>query len=259
VNSSAASLFDTLANQLQLELSQTEENVFVSWDGEKLEPQAEPLHWSWVLSIDSASRIMIAAPMDTWREFCNLHGDVSTEDLRTEIQPQLTRAIEETVKSRFGSEVICTEDAGPENPSADWTAVRYTVRWGSGREVSIQASINADFEAALGAEEEPEATSEEPVAPKGSNRVEILMDVELPVSVSLGRTRLRLKELMQASAGSVIELDQGLSDEVEIRVNNHLIAYGEVVAVEGNYAVRILRMAQPGDPGLSRILSERAA
>jgi len=45
----------------------------------------------------------------------------------------------------------------------------------------------------------------------------------------------------------VVELDQVLDDEVEIRVNNCVIAYGEVVAVDGNYAVRILRMAPARD------------
>ena len=54
-----------------------------------------------------------------------------------------------------------------------------------------------------------------------------------------------MKDLLHLTNGSIVELDQDLGDEVEIRVNNCVLAYGEVVAVDGNYAVRILRMA-PG-------------
>lgn len=82
------------------------------------------------------------------------------------------------------------------------------------------------------------------MTPSGESKpMEILMQVEVPVSVSLGRTRMRMKELLSLTQGSVVELDQHVGDEVEIRVNNCLIAHGEVVGVEGNYGVRILRMA----------------
>jgi flagellar motor switch protein FliN len=75
------------------------------------------------------------------------------------------------------------------------------------------------------------------------NSMEILMQVEVPLSVSLGRTKMRMKDLLSLTQGSVVELDQHVGDEVEIRVNNCLIARGEVVGVDGNYGIRILRMA----------------
>jgi len=75
------------------------------------------------------------------------------------------------------------------------------------------------------------------------NSMDILMQVEVPLSVSLGRTKMRMKDLLGLTHGSVVELDQEVGDEVEIRVNNCLIARGEVVGVDGHYGVRILRMA----------------
>jgi flagellar motor switch protein FliN len=91
------------------------------------------------------------------------------------------------------------------------------------------------------------------MSPNGeSNPMEILMQVEVPVSVSLGRTKMRMKELLGLTQGSVVELDQHVGDEVEIRVNNCLIAHGEVVGVDGNYGVRILRMAGEGGAGALR-------
>ena len=70
---------------------------------------------------------------------------------------------------------------------------------------------------------------------------------------------MRLKDLLNLSNGSVVELDQMLDEEVEVRVNNCVIAYGEVVAVDGNYAVRILRMAPPQNADLRQELPEKAA
>lgn len=89
------------------------------------------------------------------------------------------------------------------------------------------------------------------MADESRSSMEILMQVEVPVSVSLGRTRMRLKDLMSLSQGAVVELDQHAGEEVEIRVNNCIIAHGEVVGVDGNYGVRILRMA--GDGGAAAI------
>lgn len=77
-----------------------------------------------------------------------------------------------------------------------------------------------------------------------NNSMDLLMQVEVPLTVSLGRTKMRMKDLLGLSHGSIVELDQQIGDEVEIRVNNCLIAQGEVVGVDGNYGVRILRLAK---------------
>ena len=76
----------------------------------------------------------------------------------------------------------------------------------------------------------------------GSRTLELLMDVELPVSVSFGRTSLKLQDAMRLITGSLIELDRGLTDPVDLLVNNCVIARGEVVVVEGNYGVRIIEI-----------------
>ena len=73
----------------------------------------------------------------------------------------------------------------------------------------------------------------------GSRTFELLLDVELPVSVSFGRATLRIGDAMNLVSGSLIELDRALTDPVELLVNNSIIARGEVVVVEGNYGVRL--------------------
>jgi flagellar motor switch protein FliN/FliY len=69
--------------------------------------------------------------------------------------------------------------------------------------------------------------------------MDLLLDVEMPVSVSFGRTQLALKDVIKLSTGSIVELNRTISEPVEVIVNNCVIARGEVVVVEGNYGVRI--------------------
>jgi len=72
-----------------------------------------------------------------------------------------------------------------------------------------------------------------------SRTFDLLMGVELPVSVSFGQVQLPLKEVLKLTAGSIIELNRLVDEPVEVIVNNCVVARGEVVVVEGNYGVRI--------------------
>ena len=69
--------------------------------------------------------------------------------------------------------------------------------------------------------------------------LELLMDVELPLLVRFGRTRMPLGELMKMKSGSVIELGPTPENAVELVVNGRVIARGVAVTVQGNYGVRI--------------------
>ena len=73
----------------------------------------------------------------------------------------------------------------------------------------------------------------------GSRTFDLLLDVELPVSISFGRAALKLNDALKLITGSLVELDRNLADPVELLVNNCVIARGEVVVIEGNYGIRI--------------------
>lgn len=83
------------------------------------------------------------------------------------------------------------------------------------------------------------AKSSELEVATGSRTFDLLLDVELPVSVSFGRALLKLNDALRLISGSLIELDRALSDPVELLVNNCVIARGEVVVIEGNYGIRV--------------------
>ncbi len=71
------------------------------------------------------------------------------------------------------------------------------------------------------------------------NNIDILLDVDLPISVQLGKTTMTIQELLEVGPGSVIELDKMVGNPVEILANNKTIAQGEVVVVDENFGVKI--------------------
>lgn len=83
------------------------------------------------------------------------------------------------------------------------------------------------------------APREEAGAPEKGKTFDLLLDVELPVSVSFGRAQVPLKDVLKLTVGSIVELNRAISDPVEVIVNNCVIARGEVVMVDGNFGVRI--------------------
>jgi flagellar motor switch protein FliN/FliY len=72
-----------------------------------------------------------------------------------------------------------------------------------------------------------------------SKTFDLLLDVELPVSVSFGHAQVPLKDVLKLTTGSIVELSRAVVEPVDIVVNNCVIARGEVVVVEGNFGVRI--------------------
>ena len=75
-----------------------------------------------------------------------------------------------------------------------------------------------------------------------------LVNVALDVSVELGRTKVTLADVLDYDVGSVVELDRAAGAPVDVRVNNTLLAQGEVVLIDDEYAVRITAIIDPHTP-----------
>jgi len=71
------------------------------------------------------------------------------------------------------------------------------------------------------------------------NNINLIMDVKLPVRVRIGKKKMLLKDVLNMDIGSVIELNQLANDPLEILVDNHVIAQGEVVIVDGNFGIQV--------------------
>jgi flagellar motor switch protein FliN/FliY len=71
------------------------------------------------------------------------------------------------------------------------------------------------------------------------DKLKLLQDVEIPVSVEIGRTRLPVREILELKQGSVVTLDKEAEEPMDIRINGRLIGRGEIVVVKDSFGVRI--------------------
>ncbi len=88
----------------------------------------------------------------------------------------------------------------------------------------------------------------EPITPsqgQGETSIDMLRDVNLQVKVVLGRTRMFVSEVLKFSRGSVVELDKLTGDPLDVIVNDRLVARGEVLVINENFAIRITEVINP--------------
>lgn len=85
------------------------------------------------------------------------------------------------------------------------------------------------------------------VVGESHRNIDLILDVPLEVSVVLGRTKKSIKDILDLSTGSLIELDKLAEEPVEVLINGKKIAYGEVVVVDENFGVRITSIVSGAD------------
>ena len=82
---------------------------------------------------------------------------------------------------------------------------------------------------------------------ENTGNLAVLMGVELPVSIRFGETEMFLEDIVKLGIGSVIELNSGIDEPVELIVNNRILARGEIVTVDGFYGIRITEITSAGE------------
>lgn len=85
------------------------------------------------------------------------------------------------------------------------------------------------------------------LTPAEDTNLNLLLDIPLKVTVELGRTHKVIKDILELSQGSIIELDKLAGEPVDILVNNKLIAKGEVVVIDENFGVRVTDIVNQWD------------
>jgi flagellar motor switch protein FliN/FliY len=77
------------------------------------------------------------------------------------------------------------------------------------------------------------------------NNIGMLMDVNMQLTVELGRAKMSVKQVLELQQGAVLELDRIAGDAVDVYVNDHLIGRGDVVVVDDKFGVRITELIIP--------------
>ncbi|WP_083463021.1 flagellar motor switch protein FliN, partial [Calditerricola satsumensis] len=85
------------------------------------------------------------------------------------------------------------------------------------------------------------------VSAAAETNLSLLYDVPLQVTVELGRTEKTIKEILELTSGSIVELDKLAGEPVDILVNGKLIAKGEVVVIDENFGVRVTDIVSQRD------------
>jgi len=220
--------------------------------------------WLQSLSLASGARIRIGASENTWSSIGNAIlkaagiDDGDRESVRStfsEILGQTFGGVARDLSGRLGQQVTTASHEESPGPPPDGSAMwELRLSWGGVGPLAILLTADAALRDALAdALRTPEpAKTPAPVSASGpdpgefdveairrSRKMELLLDVELPVSVSFGRAQLLLKDVIKLTTGSIIELNRSVSEPVDVIVNNCVIARGEVVVVEGNFGVRV--------------------
>lgn len=81
----------------------------------------------------------------------------------------------------------------------------------------------------------------------GNQNLRLLQEIDVRLSVEVGATSLKLRDLLALNEGSVVELDREAGALLDIYVNGTLLAKGEVVTVGGRFGVRVTDIVSPGE------------
>ncbi|RED66037.1 flagellar motor switch phosphatase FliY [Cohnella lupini] len=124
--------------------------------------------------------------------------------------------------------------AAPPAYAAQMPAYPQTLGGGVNRNVNVNPVQFANFQGGGFAQAE-------------ETNLNLLLDIPLKVTVELGRTQKQIKDILELSQGSIIELDKLAGEPVDILVNNKLIAKGEVVVIDENFGVRVTDIVSQWD------------
>ncbi len=258
----AEALADVLA-------SMTDQRPEIRWTGGSgpVAADADALWWEQPFQPLPGLTLWVGAPTAVWEHAGSITltaaglDNVAPAEVRNtwfEILGQSLSVMARSLGAVFGREITC--DAGVERPAGEiggWASVTLrfpnvdlpplAIALGSRLLGMLASPPETESERHETADAPPPAPAEAPLPLSNSRTMDLLLDVDLPVSISFGKTQLALKDVLKLTTGSIVELNRGVNDQVEVLVNQCLIARGEVVVVEGNYGVRIQQIASRQD------------
>lgn len=220
------------------------------------QPVKDALWWKQSLSAAPSASMAVGAVSDVWNELgtrallgAGIESVEESEARSTwfEIVQQSVSGAVRRLTGRAGQAIECLEGRPADSaPAGSVYSVAFTTS--DGVTVQVQVVLSRELLSVLEPPGRVEKESSCAVArtvqptsplPPPSRTMEVLLDVQLPVSISFGSAEMPLRDVLKLSSGSVVELDRQPEEPVDVIVNGCVIARGEVVIVDGNYAVRV--------------------
>ena len=192
-------ILDAFTRALSGALAETgPEEIRVNWSLTPL-PQDDAETWTWWsggLSTHPGANFFVGAPEETWEK---LGRGGSSESNRENASALISRCFAKSVEEYFGNRAAA-QDSGPSGaPSADWTRIAIEIRYPAGEWPAAGCVLSPEFEEALGSLEKTQPAAQVPSPASSAGRMkpsDMLMHVQVPVSVSFGSTQIRMKDLL---------------------------------------------------------------
>ncbi|MBV9761635.1 MAG: flagellar motor switch protein FliN [Acidobacteriaceae bacterium] len=189
------------------------------------------------LALEFGSLLLIAKGRASAHEHHVLYGT-------SHVLGQFAAALASILSRRLNIAISITDCATTEKPPSSARPLQLSFVSSLSRR-ALTVSLSSDLVAAIA---NPLPLSGPPARGAATQRnLDLLLDLEMPVCISFGSTRIALKDVARLNTGSIVELNRALSEPVDVVVNNCAIARGEVVVVDGNFAVRISEVMSKQD------------
>ncbi|WP_338151296.1 flagellar motor switch protein FliN [Persephonella sp. IF05-L8] len=161
-------------------------------------------------------------------------GSSETEEGNQEETIDQERLAEEWAKMAEGeASSESTEDTDQEKLAEEWAKMAESEPSESSEETN-QEELAKEWEQMAAQQEKPVEMAE-----FEKEKLDLLMDIPLEISVEIGSTKMPLEEILKLNPNSIVELDRYIDQPVDIKVNGKLIAKGQLYTVENNFGIKI--------------------
>jgi len=198
------------------------------------------------LQIRHADALLLAQKLRS--EAANPAAELSAEHkeaLQTLLQ-KVSAAVATSLQNQVGTLEVKLSDI--ESPSWPGPAVVLQASEPSAAKVTVEVRFDPDLAVhattAVSADEAGQASATAAPAVTESN-LDLLLGVGLSLTLRFGQRVLTLREVLDLSSGSVVELDRQVQEPADLLLGERLVARGEVVIVDGNYGVRVTEVVDP--------------
>jgi flagellar motor switch protein FliN/FliY len=194
--------------------------------------------WEQPLADDLPGALLVGVPDALAQELAQAAGKTERpEEVAEELLAAAGDAVGRALADPAHPEASAARVVAREAPPAGGTVFEVRLGLETVPDATVMVVASAPLAARLAALMSPGAAHHDGLP--ASRTMDVLLDVELPIRISLGRSRVPLKDVLKLTTGSVLELNRALNDPVDVIVNNCIVGHGELVVVEGNYGIRI--------------------
>lgn len=117
--------------------------------------------------------------------------------------------------------------------------------WAAAMEEQVSSAEAESLTAGAAAKTVELSELEDDSTPVRDPKLDVILDIPVKLTVEVGGTEIAIRNLLQLSQGSVLELSRVAGEPLDVKVNGTLIAHGEVVVVNDHYGIRLTDVISP--------------